>query len=146
MSRTPEPTAPGLAEPLPSRTVDRPAATSARAGARSKPARHRVRDRSLDRDARYLPPFGFPNTESEPASAHGGIIGVGDHRDPINWLGMRRRSGYVSRRRARKAPMTNWTGLWILLPLSAGSSGRQDSVLSTAAGRSKAETTEVRSR
>jgi hypothetical protein len=61
----------------------------------------------------------FEEMKRHTGSGIGGILGllIAIIFNPINWFVMPSEIGSMYRGDARPAPMTGWTGLWILLPL-----------------------------
>ena len=128
MSETPEePTAPGLAEPAaqPDAVVRPPLpATSARAqGPLGKPRGIVfvivLSIVTLGIYHLYWYYKSFEEMNRHTGNGIGGILGllIAIIFNPINWFVMPSEIGNMYRGDGREAPMTGWTGLWILLPL-----------------------------
>jgi hypothetical protein len=61
----------------------------------------------------------FEEMKRHTGNGIGGILGllIAIVFNPINWFVMPSEVGSMYRNDGRQAPMTGWTGLWILLPL-----------------------------
>ena len=127
MSETPEePTAPGLAEPAaqPGAVVQPPLpATSARGGPVGRPRGIVfvivLSIVTLGIYHLYWYYKTFEEMKRHTGNGIGGILGllIAIIFNPINWFVMPSEIGNMYRDDGREAPMTGWTGLWILLPL-----------------------------
>ena len=128
MSETPEkPTAPGLAEPVaqPDAVVQPPlpAASAHVQGAVGKPRGILfvivLSIVTLGIYHLYWYYKSFEEMKRHTGNGIGGILGllIAIIFNPINWFVMPSEIGHMYRGDGREAPMTGWTGLWILLPL-----------------------------